>query len=515
MFMNKKWKLIVLVCASFIFNFQFSIFNSVQAQAPGTAPVTISTETQTLNGRKYFVHIVEKGQTVYSISKAYGLKSYDAVTHKDIHFLEPGDTVWLPCRGQQIPSQTEPTDKKSEPSAKTDNNSKQVDKAPISRPKPSATYAAKSKFVDQNLIKVGVMMPLYLDQIESISTSKFDVEQRGKKTYKQFEFIEFYEGIILALNQLAEQGCRVELTVADVSDGKPETVRQAFEKHHLGNCDFVVALLMRDAFSEAATLAQQAGVHIVNPMATRSEITANNPYVVKCMPSLSAKVKAMLSNIKKEHGGRHLYIIHSGAKGEKEYLDEIKSQLDNRGDIQYTIFNWSQNAKLSANLKSNPNSVIISIYDQDRNKNRVYVGSLLNKLCAFKKDQPTLYTFNDWTHDYSDIDFSQLQHLNYHTFYTDWDMQNTVHSDFLTAFRETYKTEPTSQFAGMGNDIILYIISGLRSHGADFWVNPGAPVHGMLAPIRLNRADNSTGLENSTAVLYKMDNLQMVPATNR
>ena len=70
------------------------------AQAPGTAPVKISTETQVMHGKKYFVHIVEKGQTVYSISKAYKVESYDAVTHVDIHFLHPGDTVWIPCRGQ-------------------------------------------------------------------------------------------------------------------------------------------------------------------------------------------------------------------------------------------------------------------------------------------------------------------------------------------------------------------------------------------------------------------------------
>ena len=70
------------------------------AQAPGTTPVKVSTETQVMHGRKYYVHIVEKGQTVYSISRAYKVESYDAVTHVDIHFLHPGDTVWLPVRGQ-------------------------------------------------------------------------------------------------------------------------------------------------------------------------------------------------------------------------------------------------------------------------------------------------------------------------------------------------------------------------------------------------------------------------------
>lgn len=89
-----QWPILLL-----LFFLSFLSSNTL-AQAPGTAPVKISTETQVLHGRKYFVHIVEKGQTVYSISKAYKVESYDAVTHVDIHFLHPGDTVWLPARGQ-------------------------------------------------------------------------------------------------------------------------------------------------------------------------------------------------------------------------------------------------------------------------------------------------------------------------------------------------------------------------------------------------------------------------------
>ena len=110
------------------------------AQAPGTAPVKVSTETQVMHGKKYYVHIVEKGQTVYSISKAYKVESYDAVTHVDIHFLHPGDTVWLPARGQfststdaieaqkqeAIRKQMEEKEKKSEEKSRKQENSGSV-----------------------------------------------------------------------------------------------------------------------------------------------------------------------------------------------------------------------------------------------------------------------------------------------------------------------------------------------------------------------------------------------------
>ena len=81
------------------------------AQKPGQTPVKVSHEKQMMNGRKYYVHIVEKGQTVYSIARAYRVESFDAITHVDIHALHPGDTVWLPFRGQFTDDemQTKPT----------------------------------------------------------------------------------------------------------------------------------------------------------------------------------------------------------------------------------------------------------------------------------------------------------------------------------------------------------------------------------------------------------------------
>ena len=40
----------------------------------GQESITKSKVKQTLNGKKYYVHVVEHGQTVFSVSRAYGVK---------------------------------------------------------------------------------------------------------------------------------------------------------------------------------------------------------------------------------------------------------------------------------------------------------------------------------------------------------------------------------------------------------------------------------------------------------
>ena len=470
-------------------------------QAPGTTPVKVSKETQMLHGKKYYVHIVQTGQTVYSISRAYQVQSYDAVTHVDIHFLHAGDTVWLPYRGQ-FAEESAPAAQNTQTTPANQTTQKPKNNKP--QPLPEVRKVGKT-------LKVALMMPLHLDQIDDISTSKFDVEQRGKRSYRQFEFIEFYEGIRMALDKMAEKGVSVELNVVDVSSSDTAKVREAFMSHNVGQSDVLIALLLRETFDKAAELARQAGIYIVNPMATRSEICAENPYMVKMQPSTAGLVARMLNNMATERPGAHLYIIHSNSKAEKPVLEELKSQLAARSDIKYTLFNWNQSAKLPSVLKNNAGASVLSIYDQDKDQNRVYVGNLLNKLTSLKQGTPVLYTMNDWTREYGDVDFNQLQNVNYHTFASGWDMTNEVHVEFLKAFRERYGSEPTTPLAATGYDLTMYIVSGLHRKGADFWKNPGGMTEGLTQPLYLVRS--GAGLENDRAMLYRMQGMVLVPVS--
>jgi hypothetical protein len=190
-------------------------------------------------------------------------------------------------------------------------------------------------------------------------------------------------------------------------------------------------------------------------------------------------------------------------------LNEIKRQLSERNDIKYTLFNWSQSNKLTSTLKNSPNCNVLSIYDQQADQMRVYVSNLLNRLAAIKSNSPTLYTLPDWTRDYSDIDFAQLQLLNYHTFSFNWDLSNNTHVDFLTNFRNRFGSEPTSALAATGYDLTAYIVYGLSLRNNSFWNEPCVSLSGLIHPLHLSR--RQAGLENDQPQLYRMETLHFVP----
>ena len=486
------------------------------AQMPGGKAVEVSHKTQLLNGKRYFVHIVEQGQTVYAIARAYGLKEVEAVTKKDIHFLQIGDTVWLPCKGQKL------SDGTVAPKA-TDSrvSTKEEDAKPIATDTHSGTAGQASQEgaaatirprVNPQSIVVSLMMPLNLSQMDKISTSKFDVEQRGKISYKSLEFIQFYEGLLLGLERLERMGYNVTLNVVDVEGTSDEAVEQAFRSHNVAQSDLLIAMLTRQPFEKAAALAKEAQLFIVNPVADRAEIVVNNPYVFKCQPSVEAMARTVVRVIHRTLSGMPVFVVHSGAKAEQSAITALTAEMDRYSDMNYTLVDWAKSSQLTTLLKGSGQSVVVSLYQQDKSKNRIYSSQLLNKLSAFKSRTPYLVTFDDWAAMYNDIDFSQLQNLNYHTFYADWDMANPQHKAFVDLFRERFRTEPTSTYAGMANDIILYFVCGIQQKGTDFFKSPAIVLpQGVLYPLSFSHTRVDYGFENQQALLYRMTDFRFTP----
>lgn len=484
------------------------------AQMPGGRPVEVSHKTQLLNGKRYFVHIVEQGQTVYAISRAYGLKEVEAVTKKDIHFLQIGDTVWLPCKGQKLSDGT--VAPKAVDSVVTTNKDKKAhaDNGEAGRTDEAAqgpSAVIRDRINPQSIV-VSLMMPLNLSQMDKISTSKFDVEQREMIAYKSLEFIQFYEGILMGLDRLERMGYNVTLNVVDVEGTSDEDVERAFKSHNVAQSDLLIAMLTRQPFEKAANLAREAQLFIVNPVSDRAEIVAGNPYVFKCQPSVEALAKNTVRIIHRTLPNMPIFVVHSGGKAEQPALSALTAELQKHEDMPYTLLDWSHAHKFSTMLKGSGQSVVISLYSQDKSKNRIFVTQLLNKLSAFKSRTPYLVTFDDWTTTYSDVDFAQLQNLNYHTYFANWDMGNLQHKDFVNRFNERFKTEPTSTFAGMGNDIILYFVCGIQQKGTDFFKNPAiVPPQGMIYPLSFSHSRADYGFENQQALIYKMADFHFIP----
>ncbi|MBQ0016022.1 MAG: ABC transporter substrate-binding protein [Bacteroidales bacterium] len=533
----------------------------VYAQMPGAEPIVVSDEKQVIKGQCYYVHVVKKGQTVYAITRSYGMKEYDAVVNKDIHFLGIGDTVWLPCNKRPaeikgVMPQREvvaPVDKSevadpigkpkvvepirsvepkpqaeriampkvsksvvsAEPEVKPSAPERQAKLFPANRKHERSVAAAvsdsavangvsiyKERVNDQEIV-VSVMVPLRLSAMSMISSPIASDKVQGSS----YEFIQFYEGVLLAAEQLASQGVRVKLNVVDVSVNQADKVQELFVSHHVEQSDFIIALLPKDVFATVAQLAKSHRVPIVNPISTRASIVDDNPYVYKCMPSAASKVRALLRCAAKEAAGKHVVIVHSGAQREKALIEEAKTLLQTEfKQLAYTVFDWSQSGSFQSVLTKHPGCAVLSLYNQGSPKsNRIYVGQMLNKATSEKQHMPVLMTLDDWVSQYSDIDYGQLQLLRYHT----CDVPVTTYlsrcKSFVDVFAERFKTDPVGDYALMAYDVMMYFGKGCYQEGVAFWGNP-TPVKESEAIHRYHfeRTAEGAGFEDTNPQVYRL-----------
>ena len=558
-----------------------------------SAQVVKSTTVGMHNGRKCYIHIVQPGQTVYSITKLYGVKEHEAILKSDIHHIAVDDTVWIPCTdcvvnaqaatktvsqqpekkeyqfvvvepGQTLYSLSKkynvsiedlnelnpelrtmglkagqtikvpgraPGQQSAANSQQPATNSQQAagnKQQPATQAKPAgrqpAAYTPKapaepavvSPLIEPGRIHVSLLMPLHLADLDKISTTKFDIDQRGKKSYGAFEYIQFYEGLLLGMERLERMNCKVVLNVVDITGKTRQDIETSINTHDVMRSDFIIALLPKEQFDYAAEWALRNQIFIVNPLAERDEIVEGNPYVFKCMSSVEGEVNELLKMIGGMSGKPHLYIITSGSKNEARVRGIVEEKLKARGDIAYTFFDWAANSKLVATMKKTPNCFVLNIYDVNRDKNHIQVSTLLNRMAAAKSSGVTLVSLDNYLLKYGDIDFAQLQQANYMTVNTELDYNDPSKKDFIDAFNNLFKVDPIGAYAPMAHDIIIHFVYGLKNRGTEFWRSPNqSSVPGMLCPMFFSQSDKGHGFVNESAVFYKLSNFRFQPISGR
>ena len=101
--------------------FALIITLAVPAVVSGQVPVEVSTEKVVSGGRVYYMHEVQKNQTLYSIAKAYRV-TVDALTRENVNppnGIQTGQMLKVPASEQQLAATSQPRTAVQQPPAAT------------------------------------------------------------------------------------------------------------------------------------------------------------------------------------------------------------------------------------------------------------------------------------------------------------------------------------------------------------------------------------------------------------
>ncbi|OYT14555.1 MAG: hypothetical protein B7C24_17725 [Bacteroidetes bacterium 4572_77] len=193
----------------------------------------------------FITHHVKKSETLYAISKLYDVDLQDLYKNND------GLTVNV-FKGQEI---------------------------------------CYRKEFNENTIKVALMIPLFLDDSVQISN---DGKIPKANDYRSFNFIQFYEGAMCAIDTLKKQGIHADIKIFDVTNN----VEQAYNAiNDIDDVDIIIGPIYAEPFKIVAQYASEKGIPVVNPLSSRKEIIETNSNIYKVTSSMKSELKAMAKYI--------------------------------------------------------------------------------------------------------------------------------------------------------------------------------------------------------------------------
>jgi LysM repeat protein len=429
------------------------------------------------------IHSVQKGETLFSIATQY------STTVEELKKINAGLTENLKL-GQQI---RVPKAKVAEKSVKKD----------------SVITFECGKTGKQDSYNIAVMIPFYLEQAYTVDTGDL---KTPASSYRSLTFIQFYEGIRLALDTLESMGISAKVYVYDVGEdtGKMETT---LNRPEFSTMNLVIGPLFSSNFTIAARWAEKHKVNIINPFTNKSDLLNGNPYAFKLEPSLHNESMQIISFIQTNYPASNILIVYN--EKEAPFADSLNtlfhtSETANSTGLQIHKIDYTAEgfAGVDKNLSEPKINIVITLIDGE-----AFVSTFLRSLTEKAySDKILLFGRKNWE-NYNNLEIEYLLNLNTHIYSGSFiDYKDSRTQSMALNFRNKYKTEPDF-YAFQGYDIMFYFLGALHQYGKNFQncLQSYNPVL-LCNNFHFTKSKN-WGYENSRGIIYRYENYKAINAS--
>ncbi|MDX9697465.1 MAG: LysM peptidoglycan-binding domain-containing protein [Bacteroidales bacterium] len=430
---------------------------------------------------QYIYHDVKPKETIYSLVRLYNLS--EELLYDLNPFLSDGLKI-----GQvlKIPKVQEPVD-----GFVFENITAQAKDSVVYEKRSIIAYSDSVKYNRCDSIRrkitepfdVAVLLPFYIDNSEQeyyIDSSK--TNEFGKKIYetvyrspnyiypRAVNFVEFYEGILLAVDSLKSNGFSVNLHVYD-TQGDTNVVKNILLKPQLKNVDLIIGPVYSNEVEVVSRFSMQHGIKMVSPLSDNLSLTETNPYIFQVSPGFSSQFDEM-AKASSSFKDKNIVLLHNIDSLQHQNISILKEKLFNYYSIDTTIkdlqfkevfFTDSIQAIEHALKKSTENIVLVPSNDQ------AFVSLVVSNLNSLSSKGYSIKTFgmSRW-YRFGNIDPEYFYALNTHLvipFYIDFKDQKV--KEFIKKYRKLFKSEP-DQYVMHGFDVGMYFFTALQKYGVDF-----------------------------------------------
>lgn len=460
-------------------------------------------------------HTVEKGETVYRISKKYGLTveqllqynpgltaenltagkvlaipvvAGDSATLPQTHKVKKGETIW--GISQQYGITPEDLMEANPELKKADSKLKKGMEIKIPRPKPAPAPPVAEKPQGLNCVKVAVVLPFKSAKSESNRCT------------------EYYRGFLMAVDKIKQEGKDIEIYAYNepASGNKLDSLLQEIKRHKV---HLLIGPVYPQHVQELADFTKKEGVKLLVPFSSKVSQVSSHPglFLVNAPDGDKFRYVANLF-IKTFPTDIVPIMLGTQKKNESAFSSYLSKRLSEQKYEVKTLQAEYTNDELKSLLSVSRPAIIIP--DASDHKS---LEQILTRLAAFKKKYPgfniSLFGYPEWQ-TYNSASFKNLHAVNTYIFTNFY--YNSYSSD-IQKFESEYKKWFNTPLAGtfprmelLGYDSGICMMSGILKFGMDF----GSQVSGakmFQSDIRFGRLLPAGGYINQCLwfIHYKLD----------
>jgi LysM repeat protein len=467
--------------------------------------------------KKYIFHKVLKGESLSSIAEKYGLTVRELrKENRDLRFPQVGDFVRVPGVKEPEPDIVAPP---------------VTDSVVVVAEAPEVKYQRPVGFTQvkdlEGTLNVAVLLPFYFD--ENADRIEIDSSKmiKGKRQYKLvkrpeewiyqkgFDFLEMYQGILLAADTLRALGLNINISAYDIKADTVE-ITKLISSGRLSGMDLIIGPVYSHNLLIVADYAKNLGIPVVSPVTLmNNSVLINNPTLFMANSSLEVAQKALAKRIS-ENYDNNLVFIHADSirtdSDVKRFKDMIFKELSYKlpyEEIKFKEFlfysrsmfdNDSINRLSHALSESTKNIIIIASEDTPViSESLTEIHGLSKRFDVKVYGYPSLLDLDNLDPKlFFDLDLKILT-----PYWIDYTHRNV--KKFNSSYRRKFLTEPLEKsFAWSGYDIAYYFLSGLALNGRDFILNPEKHYPELLQTrFDFVRKEDNAGFENQSLFMIR------------
>lgn len=444
-------------------------------------------------------HVIAQGETLYRIAANNG------ITVEQLLNANPSLDALNYAEGTviTIPAAGQPAPA-AQPSAPETAQSPQpapmTDAEPASEPAETASLAADENAAQPDA-ETNVNDPL---NIAILLPFNLNEENPGRNAEN---FTEFYRGVLLAADELNGNGRKVNITAYDTR-GDMQALKEIFARPEIKEVDMFVGPASGAELDYAISQADADSQFIFNIYSVRNDTYKDNPNVMQAnIPHAAMYQRAIDAFLTEMNGRTPIFLQRIGATADKEeFTAMLKSRLADNG-IEFKDMTFEHNLKAEdfAEYDVNASYVIIPT-SSSVNEFAKFAPSLMKfqENLSAAGNTLALFGYPEWL-TFRGGHLANLGLLNatiYSRFYND--ATDSKSRALAEKYRKTYGREMNPAVpsqAIMGYDTATYLINSMRRNNGDFHID-NRPFDGLQTNFDFSDSD-CEGLVNTSVELIK------------